>query len=235
MKNSRNQGFTLVELTVALAFLSILLIAILTLTLTAGNLYVKGTTIKSINQSWRDIEDMMRRDMLASDPTLMTPVITVGSGAAKSARICLGSVSYVWNTAGLLNATSPPPNTVATYQGKPIRLARFFDSNKTLCTPTGAGRYPIVITVEGSELLAAGGREVAVYSADMGKVSVTGKTAIYSVKMTIGTSGPNTTELDTTGGYTRCKPNGTTTSDFNYCSVSDFDMMVRVGGGGLDV
>ena len=46
MKNKCSQGFTIIELSIALAFLAILLIAIITLTLTAGNMYVNGSTIK---------------------------------------------------------------------------------------------------------------------------------------------------------------------------------------------
>lgn len=237
MKNRCSQGFTIIELSIALAFLAILLIAIITLTLTAGNMYVKGSTLKAMNQSWRDIEDMMRRDMLATDAAIISQQITVGAGSATSGRVCLGSVSYVWNTADLLNSEAAPANTVITFgsgsSATPVRLARVVDPGATMCAKDAATlRYPNVIpgSMTATELLSVGGREVAPYSVSFSPVAHSGEYGLYSIKMTIGTSGKNTTQLDSSGGYVQCKPNGTAMSDFNYCSVNDFDMIVRVGG-----
>ena len=60
-KLRRHSGFTLVEVTLAIAFLSILLIAILTVTVAAGKLYIKGDTNKTINHHQTKIETTMRR------------------------------------------------------------------------------------------------------------------------------------------------------------------------------
>ena len=87
MKNKCSQGFTIIELSIALAFLAILLIAIITLTLTAGNMYVKGSTLKAMNQSWRDIEDMMRRDMLATDAAIISQQINAYSSYAAEGKV----------------------------------------------------------------------------------------------------------------------------------------------------
>lgn len=237
MKRNHSNGFTIVELTIALAFMAILLIAIITLTLTAGNMYTKGSTMKAMNQSWRDIEDIMRRDMLSSDASTISQQINVGSGTATSGRICLGSVSYAWNTADLINSQTPPVNTVLTFgtgaSATPARFVRIVDPGASFCVKdTMTGRYPTVIPTDttASELLSVGGREVAPYSVVISPTALKGERGMYSVKMTIGTSGKNTTQLDSAGGYVQCKPNGSAASDFNYCTVSDFDMMIRVGG-----
>lgn len=237
MKNNIRQGFTIVELSVALAFMAVLLIAIITLTLSAGNMYIKGSTMKAMNQSWRDIEDIMRRDMLASDASMISKQLTTGTIPETSGRICLGAVSYIWNTAPLLNNPTPPINTIVTLgsgaSAVPVRLARVVDPGATMCVKdVVTGRYPMTIpsTMTATELLTVGGREVAPYAVTIKPVALSGEHGVYSVAMTIGTSGRNTTQVDSVGGYVQCKPSGTSTSDFNYCTVNDFDMMIRVGG-----
>mgnify|MGYP005609059107 FL=1 len=47
--DKRTQGFTIVELSIAIAFIAVLLMAILSLTITAGRMYVKADTNKAIN------------------------------------------------------------------------------------------------------------------------------------------------------------------------------------------
>ena len=57
---NRAKGFTLVELTLVMAFMSILLLSILTMTIYAGKLYTKGVTNKTMNQIGREIFDLMK-------------------------------------------------------------------------------------------------------------------------------------------------------------------------------
>lgn len=227
------QGFTLIELTIALAFLSILLIAILTLTLASGKLYVKGMTNKTVNQSGREIQDIVRRDFLAADASDIGNVLTEGSGLSISGRICLGSVTYLWNTADILNDTSANGTTyrIRLSTSTPIRFARVVDVNAELCVANPLGRFPVTIptTLATTELLGGDGRDFAMYSMAINSISKRDKRGLYEMKYTIGTNDQGTVESD--DGYVRCKPDATATANFDYCSVTDFDMMLRVEGG----
>lgn len=66
-RQCRRHGFTLIELMLAMAFVSVLLLAIATIAIQAGKLYNRGLTLKSINQSGREIGDILRRDFLQAN------------------------------------------------------------------------------------------------------------------------------------------------------------------------
>ncbi len=236
--SSRRHGFTIIELTMAVAFVSILLIAILLLTITAGKMYVKGDTNKSINQSGRDISSTMRQDFLS---TSMSEVVTppnkvVGASAPTeySGRICLGSVVYLWNTAALINDTSAAatPAKITWQSGSsPIRFVRINHPSQNYCNAAS-----LIMTIPASEtavelLGSQNGRDYALYAMTTKPVISNGNSGVYELKYTIGTNEANTTQLSAGANpYVQCKPNGNSTADFDYCSVNDFDMMVRVGG-----
>ncbi len=235
----KRQGFTLIELTIALAFLSVLLIAILTLTLAAGKMYVKGMTNKTVNQSGREIQDIMRRDFLAADRSRISAVATEGAAGKTAGRICLGSVSYVWNTAGMLNDKDVDATNYQRHirlgADEPIRFMRVTDVNSDLCVRNPVtNRFPTTISVapeSRAELLGGEGREFALYEMSIDPVIIESAQGMYRVRYTIGTNDIGTTEREGGSGYVRCKPDASATANFDYCSVVDFDMMLRVEGG----
>ena len=233
----KNHGFTLVELTIAIAFLAVLLMAILTLSMTAGKLYIKGDTNKSINQAGRDFADMIRRDFLATGTSTITSEITINGGDSAdpqySGRICLGTVTYVWNTAGLINLASPAPNSVVTKSGSstPVKFVRITRPQQSYCQPNGSGNYitTIASSEDASELFGGSGREFALYDLSFQRIAVKGEKGMYKVSYTLGTNEPDTTERDD-DGIVQCKADSTVAANFSYCSVSNFEMLVRVGG-----
>lgn len=231
-------GFTLVELTIAVAFLSILLMAILSLSLAAGKLYIKGDTNKTINQASRDFGDTVRRDFLATGVGLISPEIVIDVGSPSeplaSGRICLGTVTYLWNTAALLNSETAIANSAKVTIGAantPINFVRITRPQQTYCDKNMAGNYPMNIpsTETATELFTGTGRDYALHSMNIVPVSEQGDRALYRVFYTLGTNEKDTTEKDD-AGYIRCKTNDDVAANFDYCSVNDFDMMVRVGG-----
>lgn len=233
MRNNvqKNRGFTLVELTLVMAFMSILLLAILYLTIHAGKLYTKGFTNKTMNQVGRDVADTMKRDFLASDSTLIMNPGEIGSGDLKSGRICTGSVSYVWNTAPLLTSTSPK----ITAGGSPITFRRVVDPSSSMCSPDPlTGLYPMVIptTLSSSELLSTNGRDFAIYTMTIAKVAASSTgVGLYSVDMTLGTNESGTTQKDATVGF-QCRPPTDNTANFDYCTVEEQYTILRVAGKG---
>lgn len=233
----KQKGFTLVETTIAIAFLSILLIAILMLTITAGKLYIKGDTNKAINQSGRDFSDVVRRDFLSTGVDMISPQITVSGGNATtySGRICLGTVSYLWNSASLLNTTTAFANTTKVTMGSskvPVKFARVVNPQQSYCDKGPTGKYPMNIpsTEQVTDLFGGTSRDYALYAMSISSVATSGDKGMYQVVYTLGTNEKGTTQNDASGSYIQCKPNNSLTADFNYCAVADFDMIVRVGG-----
>ena len=232
-KNLQN-GFTIIEMTLSMVFLSILLIAILTLTIASGKMYVKGNTTQTVNQSSRDFSDAIRRDFLATGVGTISQAIKVSGGGATlySGRICLGTVTYLWNSADLINATTTAANAAKVkFNGQPIVFARITNPKQAYCDRDVNGRYPVVVASneEVVDMFGGEGKDFALYAMDFTPIAVDGEAALYHVTYTLGTNQAQTTQASA-DGFIQCKPNNVLTADFNYCSVNDFDMIVRVGG-----
>ncbi len=228
-KRMRMRGFTLIELTIAMAFMAMLLLAILYLTLYAGQLYTKGVTNKNLNQIGRDIFDGMRRDFIAADATRIQLPPAMGSGDETSGRVCTGTVTYIWNTAPLLNGTA----TKITNGGDPVVFQRVVDPGATLCTTDpSTGAYPTSIPVSASttELLTSDTRDFAIYQMNVTPIETKQQQGIYRIDMMIGTNEPDTTQKDASSGAFQCKPPANSEANFEYCTVSEFQTIVRAGG-----
>ena len=92
------QGFTLVELLLAMTGVAILLVAVATTTIQLMNMYHKGITIKTINSAGREVGDMIKRDGLSAKGRDIVQVAPSDSGTGGLGRLCFGSYTYVWNT-----------------------------------------------------------------------------------------------------------------------------------------
>lgn len=231
INSSARKGFTLVELTLVMAFMSILLLAILYLTLHAGKLYSKGFTNKTMNQVGRDVADVMKRDFLGADADILKVPGELGTGDLKSGRVCTGTVSYIWNTAPLLNSTAPK----VTAGGSPITFRRVVDPSGQLCIPDAVtGAYPMTIpaTLKSTELLSVTGRDFAIYTMTITKIaaSSTGM-GLYGVDMVLGTNEQSTTQKDATVGF-QCRPPTDNSANFDYCTVEEQYTILRVQGKG---
>lgn len=227
MKTKRNQqGFTLIELILVIAFMSVLLLAILLLILQIGKMYTKGNTNRMVNQVSRELSDTIRRDVQATNPTHIKIAIT-GSGEARSGRVCLGNASYVWNTAALLNDGA---NNDLSYNGRPVTFARVVDPSGAMCVQSG-GAYPMAVpaSFEARELLSNNGRTLAIFALDFREITKTSTRGLYHIRMTVGTNEAGTTQ--NTGTYYQCKPRTDNSADFDYCSINDIEFMLRAGGG----
>ena len=63
----RSTGFTIIELTLAMAFISVLLLSIVMTAIQAGRIYNRGAVLRSVNQAGRDVSDTLRRDFLQTN------------------------------------------------------------------------------------------------------------------------------------------------------------------------
>lgn len=224
-----------------MAFLSVLLLATLSVTLQIGKIYTKGVTNRMMNQLTRDMSDSMRRDIAAVDPGGFVPIdssgvardyIQLGSEDAKSGRLCLGSVTYVWNTAGLINRASGP--LIKDQNNNPITFLRVVDPGGTLCIKKPDGTYTMTIapSLNTTPLLSTEGRSITVYDMQFQEVSKYDREGLYEIRLTIGTNDQDTTTQAATGNgaTTQCRPPIDSSSNFDYCAVVTLDMLIRAGG-----
>ncbi|MBQ3441403.1 prepilin-type N-terminal cleavage/methylation domain-containing protein [Candidatus Saccharibacteria bacterium] len=111
----RHNGFTILELALAMAFISFLLLAIGIVTIQVSRIYQKGITIKLVNSNGRELVDEFSRTILASryskledsngthfEYTYTGQAYGQVDGSDKDVpffgAFCTGGYSYIWNT-----------------------------------------------------------------------------------------------------------------------------------------
>ena len=223
-----NSGFTLVELMLAMAFVSVLLLSVAMVAVQAGKIYNRGTVMRTIS-------DVIRRAFLQSSATKIVnsanPVILVReSGSVRSGRVCLGQYSYVWNMASAIDdpVIRRSGSGVVRSNGQDINLARVLDEDAALCQST-SGSYPMDIEPERVThlLRPIDGTDVAIAVHDFTASRVTSANnseALYKVSFTLGTSA--VAELQDMA----CKPPEDNEANFNFCAINNFEMIVRTNG-----
>lgn len=227
MKTRHNKGFTLVELNLSMIFVAMLILGVAFITIQTTKMYQRGVTIKTVNQVGRDVFEQLRRDFANAVPGV------VNLSEVSNGRICLGSASYVYNTAAVLNNSSADG---ITYNGDKVTLMRISDANGMYCQrvgggTTGAFEHPNVSpSADVTEFLARDVVALAIhnFTATTRQTSNTrGITqALYQISMTIGTN-----EVDTIDGVAmNCKPPTDNQSNFDNCFVSEFTTIVRGNG-----
>jgi prepilin-type N-terminal cleavage/methylation domain-containing protein len=228
----KQQGFTLIELVLAMTFISVLLLAIALTIIQIGTIYNKGMVLKEINQSSRDIADDVQRTAAdAQTFNLSTDLKTNSAGG----RLCFGNYTYIWNTAYSLEAAHRDPN-VTKAGSKDIRLVKVPDSAKIYCSLDSGGKlaYGQVRSEDvdkAQDLLVSGDHTLGINKFTISTNSfVTDPTtgeSLYSLDYTIGSGVTSAMNSDQSAclGPTDIK------SDLTYCSVQPFTLVLRTGNG----
>jgi len=235
MNQDNKQGFTLIELMLAMTFIAMLLVAIALTTIQISNIYNKGITLREVNQVGRSVSDELQRTIASATPFDVTPK---GSGETNAAsryvvnlgggRLCLGNYTYAWNYGAALKGGTDAPQVLNKYSGSdsdtPIQLVRVNDANGGLCTtPT----LPPIPKASSTDLLSSGDRDLVLHKFSIKQTQTEPSTgqAIYSISMVIGTNDREQLTTDDTS----CKPPSEGVGDENYCSVNQFDIIARAG------
>lgn len=230
---STQRGFTLVELMLAMAFISMLLLAIAMTTVQIGHIYNRGLTMKEVNQSGRAISDDIQRTIIGARPLNLAdgssyrPQIIDQTGSITTAggRLCFGSYSYIWNL-GLTIDKKPGDTNINKYtDGSLIRLAKVYDPGKSYCTPDGHGVFPAPARSSATELIGIGNSSLALQSVTIRQqVATTSGQALMTVDFTLGTNDQSLLDA----GSTTCKPPADG-GYLEYCSVNSFQVVARAG------
>lgn len=241
----KQNGFTVIELMLAMAFVSVLMMAIAMTVMQLANMYNKGTTLRAVDQAGRAISRDMQTTLSSAQPldvgtdgrdglNFKSQVFTTGDASLPGGgRLCTGTYSYVWNTGRSLRQQRP----VNTYEGSgdnEIRLIKVHDPGAAYCNNTAQAIAPD----RAVELLSAGDRELAVQSLSIAREAVDGTTqqALYRIVLEVGTNDegsldetPTITSIDTT-----CKPPSDAQSQRDFCAVNRFEFTVRAGNKGTN-
>lgn len=225
MKKSKT-GFTLVELILAMAFISVLLITIALLVINVTGIYTKGTTIKNVNVVGRSIVEDMRRT-IASSPAVDVDNATsyfVKNGNS-GGRFCTGSYSYVWNNATALIAGGGSIVNQYSDNSKTAYLVKIKDGSREYCSNPAK---KIDVNQEPLELLGGSETDLAIHNFQAYKpiTSDTSGQIFYSVSFVLGTlRGSEQIHTNAT-----CKVPSDINTDFNYCAINKFSFSMRAIG-----
>jgi type II secretory pathway pseudopilin PulG len=247
--NMMKKGFTLIELMLAMTFISMLLLAIALTIVQIANIYNKGIITKEVNQSSRAISDELSLAMRSSGSFSLNPSANqyvqnpATGGGYSGGRLCIGQYSYIWNYGKALSTqdtnrnqyTGPNTsgNTVITngvtrYE---ISMVKVPDAGGAYCVPNGAGAYPKIDPTSAVELLRTGDHglvlhNLTVTSAASGQDALSSQ-QLYTVSYTLGTADINALNSN----QTLCSGPGVPGSDLNYCAISQFTIVLRVVSG----
>lgn len=243
--DKQRRGFTIIELMLAMSFISVLLIAIAMTVIHVSTIYTKGLTLKEVNQTGREVSEDLRRSIAASGRVeLATDFAEVMDGATVvGGRLCLGSSSYIWNYGRTIEAKHVRLTKYLDAAGNPtdtpaIRFIKVPDGAKKYCSKDGSGKLlvPNVSLADKNqarELLREGDRTLSLHSMKLATNDAAFNPAtgqrLFRVTYTLGTERTDLLNLGATP--ISCKTPKEIGSDLNYCTVQEFSLVVRAGGG----
>lgn len=241
MIRMHTRGFTIIELTLAMTFVAMLLIAVATLSIQLTNQYSRGLTLKEIAQAGTEASNDIRRTISQAQiqGTGIQTVPIDGGGTV----LCTGTYSYVANSSENL-ASPDSPETVKLGAGKlPARLAKVRDLGGNLCATRELDDNKEYMTNDVSELLSSGSRLLVVHALDVSPSGVrfdedpdgkpTGEFAgeykqgrgIFNVRLTIRTG----VDSEFITGNESCRPPSEQESNLEFCAIDTFRFTARVG------
>jgi len=242
---SKQSGFTIIELTLAMAFVSVLLIVIALTVIQIINIYNKGMTLKAVDQSGRAISTDIRRTLSESQPFTvdnahfcLKDVSTSGCNTpptnAKGGRLCTGAYSYIWNYA--FNRGGPigdkdVPNTYSSSSSR-IRFVRVRDVSAKYC----ASPASLVDTNDHPVELLSGDANSGIALQDLTITKVADDSSVgetlYLFKMVIGTDESEAVDTTTTTATAQCKSPSGGGGLQNFCAINRFDFTALAGNKG---
>lgn len=227
-KHHSRAGFTIIELTLAMLFVTFLLIFCATTLVQVLRMYDKGSAIKQMNQASRLINDELARAIRSASDGAS---ITYPSGGVFD-RICINDSMYVWNVLYDAGANPYPAAAAARNQvaGRPIgmmKLTLTSSGERAACTAAGALTRGALRDGE-SEIL-GGSARIAQAAIDR-----TSDGRVYILDFRIGTY--LSTEMSLTPTNRTVTPSKQEPADVevkcppgdagNYCFVNDMQLMV---------
>lgn len=135
MKSKNNQGFSLVELLIAIAILSLIMIALASFMGTTTNSYVRSRNDREIQQAGQEVFDMM------ADKLMQAQLVRVGTDTKEYTAVGTGGSVKAGADFALLDASGAP---ITTSYGNRSRYS--FDAlNEMAITDSNPIRYIAIV------------------------------------------------------------------------------------------
>lgn len=241
---SRQGGFTLVELLLAMTFISALLLAIALTIVQIANVYNRGIILKEVNQTSRSLSDELGSALRGSSTFSINPTAKRYVQNAWGGRMCLGQYTYIWNYGSALSSVNSNrnqysgPNTsgnIVKDSGGGTRyeisLVKAPDAGGAYCVPDVSGKYPLISPTNAVELLRTGDHSLVLHAfkveSNATSIDAVSGQQLYKITYTLGTDKLTAIKPDLTG----CLPPSDPNSDLNYCAVEQFTLVLRVVSG----
>lgn len=232
-KTKSRSGFTLVELMLAMAFISVMLVAIAMLVMQIATLYNRGATLRTINQASRSVVSDFQRTFGASDTSAIDTDVVQSHG-----RLCTGQYSYIWTLPeGAPGSAQINTNNRYSSGSDVLRLVRIVDKGGVYCQESVVDGSPGVnkrvnqADSQTVDLLASGdlpaGLKVRSLKVVEGQPSLASGERLYQIQLRIGTDSADAID---SASHT-CKPPADLESDMQYCAVNELRFVVRTGMG----
>jgi type II secretory pathway pseudopilin PulG len=235
MSHVNNRGFTIIELVMAMGFVSVLLIAIAMTVIQIGNIYNRGLTLKEVNQIGRSLTDELQRTISESSPFVVDTAAADTRYVVKDwgGRLCTGQYTYIWNYGSAIqdNVSTRLNLYAAPDASKIIRFIKVSDPNSSYCTEVDGAKKNVEYS-KAVELVNVSEHDLAVHnftisSSASSKDDKTNQ-QLYNIKFTLGTNTSGTLNGLTTSDVS-CKAPSELGADPSYCSVSQFNIIALAG------
>ncbi len=219
--NNASNGFTIVELMLAMSFLSVLLLAIAMLVINVTNIYTKGVTLTTVQRVGQAISSELEQTLNQAQPDGIS-YVTFGSAGSNGGRLCTGTITYAWNYGRAITGTGSSFVDVNKYTDgtKNIRFVKTQDNGGGLCKKSG-GNYPNLTKSKTVDLGLSSDRTVALYGFTFYPQALAASAqTIYSISMIVGTD-----STDFIAGQNKCAP--VADASDNFCAVNQFMFTIR--------
>lgn len=228
MNKRHSFGFTIIELMLAMSFVSVLLVSVAMLTIQISRQYTAGVTMKEVNQAGTEISNDIRRTLAES----VVPGVTFATKSNGAKILCTGQYSYIANSPESIdNKSGIKLGTNQTF----AHFVKIRDVNGVYC---GAGDITAPLPVASSTELLGGDRSLVVrnFSISPTAAPVDGTSLredydagrmLYTVSLSISTG--TSSEIIDTPGDSQCKPPSDIQSGAEYCAIDTFVIVARVG------
>ena len=224
MSHYNKNGFTIIELMLAMGFVASLLLAIAMTVIQIGNIYNRGITYNDVNQAGSTLATELQRSIDSSPPF---DLAATGSDSRyinsdAGGRLCTGDYSYVWNY-GMAIASSSLTLNKYSDPTDVIHFVKVADNSKSLCSSPSSD----VIKTSAIELLSQGQNNLAIHSFSITSSAYDEKTGqrLYNISFTLGTNEQSALN----GDNTKCLLENEFKSNPSYCAINDFSIVARAG------
>lgn len=244
VNNHKQQGFTLIELVLAMAFIAMLMLAIALSIVQISQTYNQGLTFKEVDLASRTISDDLTQDVNSAAQFSLDVNAHHYVTQPWGGSLCLGRYSYVWNygtsvTAYNQNQQPNSLNLILSQAGatSTLNMVKVLDVNGAMCADATAKKVPQANAVEllqnTDHSLAI--HEVCIATQPSAQDTLTGQ-QLYTMTYSIGTNNAAAlTTLPSAGcqgtnvgdGLQICKDPSQNGADLQYCTLQEFSLVLR--------